>query len=166
MNSRETLDSIYLCPCIGPVPTTATKVPSSPARALLPVASGSYGLLFTSGVHRLRGPCEGRRSWRRPNDTQSATSNCNTHDPVTRRLHRQHLVHPQFVKAWMWSKVGFTSWNLLFSQMGPRGAGSGSEPWGPQPTPCGPWPTAAPGGAGREGGAPSARPYQALSAKR
>jgi hypothetical protein len=42
-------------------------------------------LLFTaSGVHRLLGPCEGRQSWRRPNDTQSATSNCNTHDPVTR----------------------------------------------------------------------------------
>jgi hypothetical protein len=48
------------------------------------------------------------------------------------------------------STVGFTSRNLLFSQMVPRWAGSGSEPWGPQPTP---WPTAAPGGAGREGGA-------------
>jgi hypothetical protein len=78
-----------------------------------------------AGVHRLLGPCEGRQSWRRPNDTQSVTSNCNTHDPVTRRLHRQHLVHPQFVRAWMWSKVGFVSWNLLFSQMGPRWAGSG-----------------------------------------
>jgi hypothetical protein len=55
----------------------------------------------------------------------------------------------------MWSKVGFASWNLLFSQMGPRWAGSGSGPWGPQPTP---WPTAAPGGAGREGGALH-RPY-------
>jgi hypothetical protein len=39
--------------------------------------------------------------------------------------------------------------------MGPRWAGSGSEPWGPQPTP---WPIAAPGGAGREGGALH-RPY-------
>ena len=46
--------------------------------------------------------------------------------------------------------LGFSSRNLLFSQMGPRWAGSGSEPRGPQPTP---WPTAAPGGAGREGGA-------------
>ena len=44
------------------------------------VASTHYGLLFTPGVHRLLGPCEGRRSWRRPNDTQSATSNCYTHD--------------------------------------------------------------------------------------
>jgi hypothetical protein len=51
--------------------------------------------------------------------------------------------------------VGFTSRNLLFSQMGPRWAGSGSEPWGPRPTP---WPTAAPGGPGREGGALH-RPY-------
>jgi hypothetical protein len=55
----------------------------------------------------------------------------------------------------MWSKVGFASWNLLFLQMGPRWAGSGSEPWPPQPTP---WSTAAPGGAGREGGALH-RPY-------
>jgi hypothetical protein len=55
----------------------------------------------------------------------------------------------------MWSRAGFTSRNTLFSQMGPRWAGSGSEPWGPQPTP---WPTAAPGGAGREGGALH-RPY-------
>jgi hypothetical protein len=127
--SRETSDSIYLCPCIGPVPPSATKVPFSTARALLLVAIGDYGLLFTSGVHRLLGPCEGRRSCggdQRPNDTQSASSNCNTHDPVTRRLHRQHLVHPRFVRAWMWSRVGSTSWYLLFSQMGPRWAGSGS----------------------------------------
>jgi hypothetical protein len=47
--------------------------------------------------------------------------------------------------------VSFTSWHLLFSQMGPGGARSGSKPWAPPPTP---WPTAAPGGgAGREGGA-------------
>jgi hypothetical protein len=124
----------------------------------LPVAIGSsYGLLCTSGFHRPLGLCEGRQSWRQPNGSQSATSNCNTHDPVTRRPHRQHLVHPQFVRAWMWSKVGFASWNLLFSQMGPRWAGSGSGPWGPQPTP---WPTAAPGGAGREGGGGALhRPY-------
>jgi hypothetical protein len=71
---RENSTSSYLCPFIGPVPTSTTKVPSSTARALLLVAIGDYGLLFTSGVHRLLGPCEGRRSWRRPNDTQSATS--------------------------------------------------------------------------------------------
>jgi hypothetical protein len=99
----------------------------------LPVAIGDYGLLCTSGFHRLVvGFCRSRQSWRRPNANQSATSNCNTHGPVTRRLHRQHLVHPQqFVGAWMWSKVGFASWNLLFSQMGPRGARSGSEPCPP-----------------------------------
>jgi hypothetical protein len=151
MNSRETSNSIYLCPCIGPVPTTATKVPSSPARALLLGGSSDYGLLFTSGVHRLLGPCEGRRSWRRPNDTPPATSNCNTHDPVTRRLHRQHLVlvHPQFVRAWMWSKAGFTSWNLLFSQMGPRWAGSGgASPGVPNPPPGPPRRLAAQGGKG------------------
>jgi hypothetical protein len=61
----------------------------------------------------------------------------------------------RFVACGFGSKVGFTSWNRLFSQMGPRWAGSGSEPWGPQPTP---WPTAAPGGAGRGGGALH-RPY-------
>jgi hypothetical protein len=55
------------------------------------------------------------------------------------------------------AEIGFTSWDLLFSQMGPRwaGSGSGSEPWGHQPTP---WPTAAPGGEKREGGALH-RPY-------
>jgi hypothetical protein len=49
-------------------------------------------------------------------------------------------------------------WSLVAKWLGlglglgprPRWAGSGSEPWGPRPTP---WPTAAPGGAGREGGA-------------
>jgi hypothetical protein len=117
------------------------------------VTSTDYGLFFTSGFHRLGGFCRSRESLRRPNDTQSATSNCNTHDPVTRGLHRQHLVHLQFVR--MWSKVGFTSWTRLFAQRGPRWAGSGSGPWGPQPTP---WPTAAPGGAGREGVALH-RPY-------
>jgi hypothetical protein len=101
---------------------------------------------------------------------QSATPNRNIHDPVTRRPHRQHLVHPQlvFVRAWMWSTeqsrlrvlgLGSWSWTLepgtgtyLFRkwQMGPPGwAGPGGEPRVPQPTP---WPTAAPGGAGREGG--------------
>jgi hypothetical protein len=44
------------------------------------LASGSYCLLFTSGFHRPLGLCEGHQSWRRPNDTQSATSNCNIHD--------------------------------------------------------------------------------------
>jgi hypothetical protein len=68
----------------------------------------------------------------------------------------EHLVHPAVCKA-----VGMTAQSAsrpgtyFFSQMGPRWAGSGSEPWGPQPTP---WPTAAPGGAGREGGALH-RPY-------
>jgi hypothetical protein len=45
-------------------------------------------------VHRLLGPCEGRQSWRRPNNTQSATSNCNAHDPVTRRR-GDPTVYPQ-----------------------------------------------------------------------
>jgi hypothetical protein len=48
MNTREALDSIYLCPCIGPVPTTATKVPSSPARALLLGASGPAAIMASS----------------------------------------------------------------------------------------------------------------------
>jgi hypothetical protein len=49
----------------------------------------------------------------------------------------------------MWRRAGFASWNRLLSQMGPRWAGSGSEPRGPQPAP---WPTAGPGGAGRRAG--------------
>jgi hypothetical protein len=93
LRTRGPFGASWMCSCIGPVPTTATKVPSSPARALLPVASGSYGLLCTSGFHRPLDLCEGRQSWRQPNGNQSATSNCNTHDPVTRRLHRQHLDH-------------------------------------------------------------------------
>jgi hypothetical protein len=68
----------------------------------------------------------------------------------------EHLVHPAVCKtmgsgAESASRLGTD----FFSQMGPRWAGSGSEPWGPKPTP---WPTAAPGGAGREGGALH-RPY-------
>jgi hypothetical protein len=61
----------------------------------------------------------------------------------------------RFVALLGLEQSSFTSWNLLFSRMGPRWAGSGSEPWGPQPTP---WPTAAPGGEKREGGALH-RPY-------
>jgi hypothetical protein len=149
--------STQLCSFISPVPTSTRELPSSTARASLHVATRSYdGLFDTSGLHRLGGCCRSHQSWKRPNDTQSATSwpwkspsNCNTHDPVTRRPHRHHLVHPQFVRAWVWSKAGFASWNRFFSHMGPRGARSGSEPWAPPSTP---WPTAAPGGAGREAG--------------
>jgi hypothetical protein len=61
----------------------------------------------------------------------------------------------RFVTLLGLEQSGFASWNLLFSQMGPGWAGSGSEPWGPQPTP---WPTAVPGRAWREGGALH-RPY-------
>jgi hypothetical protein len=50
MNTREISNSSQICSFIGPVPTTATEVPSSPARALLLLgASGDYGLFFTSG---------------------------------------------------------------------------------------------------------------------
>jgi hypothetical protein len=61
LKTRRNSTSSELCPCIGPVPTRATEVPSSTARALLPVASGSYGLLCTSGFHRPLDLCEGRR---------------------------------------------------------------------------------------------------------
>jgi hypothetical protein len=48
MNTRETLDFIYLCPCIGPVPTcTRTKNPSI-AIPPLSGASTDYGLFFSS----------------------------------------------------------------------------------------------------------------------
>jgi hypothetical protein len=77
LRTRRNSTSSELCPCIGPVPTTATKVPSSTARALLLGASSDYGLFFTSGFHRLGGFGRSRQSWRRPNDTrQSATPNC------------------------------------------------------------------------------------------
>ena len=157
MNTRETSNSSQLCSFISPLATLARTRNCSAATPTPPgVASGRYCLLFTSGFHRPFGLCEGRQSWRRPNETQSATSNCNTHDPVTRRLHRQHLVHPRFVKAWVSQSLTAKPRNLLFSHMGPRGARSGSGPWDPPPTP---WPTAAPDGAGREGGALH-RPYE------
>jgi hypothetical protein len=53
---------------------------------------------------------------------------------------RLHVVEPTFFRKW---------------GRGGRGPGAGSEPWGPQPAP---WPTAAPGGEKREGGALH-RPY-------
>ena len=139
MNTRETLDSIYLCPCIGPVPTRATKVPSSPARALLLGAIGDYCLFFTSGFHRPLDLCEGQQSWRQPNANQSATSNCSIHDPVTRGLLWSTWFTRRFVGTLGFEQSSFTSWNLLFSQMGPRWAGSGSGPWlichpGPSPS--------------------------------
>jgi hypothetical protein len=156
LRTRASFTKIARCSFVSPLSDSHRWDTSSHPTTSLPVASGRYCLLFTSGVHRLLGPCEGRQSWRRPNETQSATSNCNTHDPVTRRLHRQHLVHPRFVKAWVSQSLTAKPRNLLFSHMGPRGARSGSEPWGPPPTP---WPTAAPGDAGRGGGA-LPRPYE------
>jgi hypothetical protein len=71
----------------------------------------------------------------------------------------EHLFTRRFARLEFGSRVGFASWNLLFSQMGPRwagrSAGSGSEPWGPQPTP---WPTAAPGGTRHRAGRGSSAP--------
>jgi hypothetical protein len=142
------LDSIYLCPCIGPVPTTATKVPSSTARALLPVASGSYGLLCTSGFHRPLGLCEGRQSRRQPNGSQSATSNCNTHDPVTRGLHRQHLVQPQFVRGLDVEQSRLRVLEPFFRKWGRGGRGPGASPGVPNPPPGPPRRLAAQGGKG------------------
>ena len=69
----------------------------------------------------------------------------------------EHLVNPAACKTVrMNSRSDFTSWNLLFSQMGPRWAGFGSEPWGHQPTP---WPaTAAPGACATRSRAPNRPP--------
>jgi hypothetical protein len=62
----------------------------------------------------------------------------------------------------MIAEIGFTSRNLLFSQMGPRWAGPGSEPWPGVPNPPpGPPRRLAAGGAGREGRALH-RPYKEL----
>jgi hypothetical protein len=75
-----------------------------PANVSLSVATRSYDLFFTPGLHRLP---PGRRLLSKPPTKPGAIyrhsvgrlqlSNCNTHDPVTRRPHRQHMVHPQFV---------------------------------------------------------------------
>jgi hypothetical protein len=76
LKTRRNSTSSELCPCIGPVPTwTSTENPGT-AKALLLGASSDYGLFFTSGFHRLGGFGRSRQSWRRPNDTQSATPNC------------------------------------------------------------------------------------------
>jgi hypothetical protein len=80
MNTRETLDSIYLCSCIGPLATWTRTENPSPPKTLLLVAIGDYGLFFTSGLHRLGSFCRTRQSLRRPKHTLSAISNCNTHD--------------------------------------------------------------------------------------
>jgi hypothetical protein len=75
----------------------------------------------------------------------------------------EHLVHPAVCKtAGLGAESASRLETYFFSQMGPRWAGSGSEPRGPQPTP---WPTAAPGGAGREGGLCTALNILSLSLK-
>jgi hypothetical protein len=77
---RENSTSSYLCSCTNPLSScTRTKNPST-ATHPLPVAIGRYCLLLKSGFHRPFDLREGRQSWRRPNGTQSATSNCNAHD--------------------------------------------------------------------------------------
>jgi hypothetical protein len=76
----EFQSSVLLHQRISPLATWTRTENPSPAKTSLLGAIGDYGLLFTSGVHRLLVPCEGRQSWRRPNDTHSAISNCNTHD--------------------------------------------------------------------------------------
>jgi hypothetical protein len=53
MNTRETSNSIYLCPCISPLATWTRTENPSPAKTSLSVAIGDYGLFFTSGFHRL-----------------------------------------------------------------------------------------------------------------
>jgi hypothetical protein len=164
LKTRETSNSSQLCSCIGPLSASHRWVTSSHPMTPLLVTSGSYGLLCTSGFHRPLGLCEGRQSWRQPNGNQPATSNCNIHDPVTRRLHRQHLVHPRLVglraagleqiRLRVLGRYFFRKWGR-----GPRWEGPGSEPRGfqlaPQPTaaPAGCWRLAG-RGKGREGGAP------------
>jgi hypothetical protein len=54
-NSRETSNSIYLCPCISPLATFPRTENPSPAKTLLLVASSdAHGLFFTSGFHLAR----------------------------------------------------------------------------------------------------------------
>jgi hypothetical protein len=76
-----------------------------------------------------------KQSWRRPNDTQSATSNRNTHDPVTRGLHRQHLVHPQFVRLWVWEQSRLHVLEPTFFANGAEGGGVRERALGSQTHP-------------------------------
>jgi hypothetical protein len=123
----------------------------------LSVASRSFDLFFTSGLHRLGGFCRSRQSWGRPNGTQSATSNCNTHDPVSGNSETPQAApgSPTATAcgAWMFgcgAKSASRLGTYFFRKWGRGGRGPGAGPGVPQPIS---WPTAAPGGAGREGGA-------------
>jgi hypothetical protein len=123
---------------------------------------------FSSATRSLRRPPELEATKRHPS---AVTSNRNTHDPVTRRLHRQHLVHRSPTPT-VCSGLG-----LAFHKSRPQSLGThlfrtwsrseGGEvrerALGARPPP-GPWPAAAPGGAEREGGAGGAlhRPYYLL----
>jgi hypothetical protein len=132
---------------------TFPRTPSpSPATPSLPVASGRYCLLFTSGVHRQIGLCEGRQSWTRPNDTQSVTSNCTSIDPVTRRLHRQqHLApgSPTACKCLGFHKARPQALEPIFFANGAEGGvGPGASPGVPHPPPGPPRRLAAQGGKG------------------
>jgi hypothetical protein len=136
---RENSIFSYLCSCIGPLATCPRTKNPSPAKTSLPVVSGSYDLFFTSGLHRLGDQTTLSRP---PLTAAPMIGNATTPQaaPGSRR----------FVRGLGFHKARRNPRNAFFSQMGPRGARSGSEPWGPPRTS---WPIAAPGGAGREGGA-------------
>jgi hypothetical protein len=72
-----------------------------------------------SATWSLRRPPELEATKRHP---VSATSNCNTHNPVTRRLHRQHLIHPRFARLWVWEQSRLRVLEPIFFA---NGAGGG-----------------------------------------
>jgi hypothetical protein len=70
---------------MGPLSPSDHLAPGGQSQLLPPLHVG-----FSSATRSLRRPPELEATKRHPS---AVTSNRNTHDPVTRRLHRQHLVH-------------------------------------------------------------------------
>ena len=110
-----------------------------------------------AGVHRLLGPCEGRQSWRRPHDTQSATSSCAA-TPMIGNSRGCSSGAPGSPGGLWDCELGRVRLHVLeptfFANGAEVGGVRGRAPGSPtHPLAPGPWPTAAPGGAGREGGA-------------
>jgi hypothetical protein len=106
---RENSTSSYLCSCIGPLSASHRWATSSHPTTPLLVAWWPAAVMASSSRRVFIGYLVLAKSakpggWRRPNDTQSATSNCSTHDPVTRRLLLSTWLQSRLIRLRVWEQ--------------------------------------------------------------